>query len=148
MMAKYILIFSFLGQLRGTFLGSHSWGYYWFSHLFRWSLVRTCLLWLIISWMSLCGFIDFIVSLAVDGVPKEGLRIEDVLVRIAQLLLIRDKVRLYARAVNDTLLIIRIDFCISALIILHSSFCFLIMFKLVAGVAKINRFSSTLILGN
>jgi chromodomain-helicase-DNA-binding protein 4 len=32
--------------------------------------------------------------LIVDGVPKEGLRIQDVLVRIAVLLLIRDKVSL------------------------------------------------------
>lgn len=30
--------------------------------------------------------------LIVDGVPKEGLRVQDVLVRIAVLLLIRDKV--------------------------------------------------------
>lgn len=30
-----------------------------------------------------------------DGVPKEGLRIPDVLVRIAELLLVRDKVSLY-----------------------------------------------------
>lgn len=89
--------------------------------------------------MSLCGFIDFNVSVAVDGVPKEGLRIEDVLVRIAQLLLIRDKVRLYARTGNCY----TIDFCISTLIILHSSFSFLIMFKLITGVAKINRFNST-----
>lgn len=32
--------------------------------------------------------------LAVDGVPKEGLRIQDVLVRIAVLMLVRDKVSL------------------------------------------------------
>jgi hypothetical protein len=30
--------------------------------------------------------------LVIDGVPKEGLRIQDVLVRIAVLLLVRDKV--------------------------------------------------------
>lgn len=30
-----------------------------------------------------------------DGVPKEGLRIQDVLIRIAVLLLIRDKVSCY-----------------------------------------------------
>lgn len=32
------------------------------------------------------------ISLAIDGVPKEGLRIQDVLVRIAVLLLVSNKV--------------------------------------------------------
>lgn len=33
-------------------------------------------------------------SLSTDGVPKEGLRIEDVLVRVAVLLLVQEKVSL------------------------------------------------------
>lgn len=33
-------------------------------------------------------------SLSIDGVPKEGLRIEDVLVRIAVLMLVQEKVSL------------------------------------------------------
>ena len=42
----------------------------------------------------LCLFCSPSMILIVDGVPKEGLRIQDVLIRIAVLLLIRDKVSL------------------------------------------------------
>jgi hypothetical protein len=42
----------------------------------------------------LCLLCSLSMILIVDGVPKEGLRIQDVLVRIAVLLLIRDKVSL------------------------------------------------------
>ena len=43
----------------------------------------------IFLWSSI---IFFNIIFAADGVPKEGLRIQDVLVRLAQLMLIRDKV--------------------------------------------------------
>jgi hypothetical protein len=44
------------------------------------------------SFYSFNFLIFLIYNFLVDGVPKEGLRIQDVLVRIAVLLLIRDKV--------------------------------------------------------
>lgn len=42
-----------------------------------------------------------LIILVIDGVPKEGLRIQDVLVRIAVLLLVRDKVSLVKEYFHD-----------------------------------------------
>jgi hypothetical protein len=44
--------------------------------------------------------------LIVDGVPKEGLRIQDVLIRIAVLLLIRDKVSLQVEILGSLIFLL------------------------------------------
>lgn len=50
-----------------------------------------------------------------DGVPKEGLRVQDVLVRIAVLLLIRDKVKSASQISSDPLFADDIQLCYPAL---------------------------------
>lgn len=61
-----------------TFSGDYNWFF---------ELLVKCDCW--IKWQYNCKW-----ALSIDGVPKEGLRIEDVLVRIAVLMLVQEKVSL------------------------------------------------------
>lgn len=85
-----------------------------------------------------------LLSFTADGVPKEGLRIQDVLVRIATLMLIRDKVIFSTlkmlRAVLVMKFLLQYPFCvIIPEFCIHSDSC--CCFSFVVGEVGIREYS-------
>lgn len=81
-------------QLWEAFLVTHCWRDNWRGYIFRWLLVLifSATSMIILKTLLVQNLFNYCILLIADGVPKEGLRIQDVLVRIGTLLLIRDKV--------------------------------------------------------
>ena len=94
----YVLFFLSYFQLWYSFLDTYCWRYNRLSNIFRWfdqcCMAIFCFLYLqvLVSSLGVWHLIYNTQSLVVDGVPKDGLRIQDVLVRIAVLLLVSKKV--------------------------------------------------------